>query len=135
MRVEYPDGESGMAALLGGLIQANLAAHPEREALLRQPATFSINAPDVGAAVSIRLSPGLVSVAAGGSSHADVRIEGPAESLLALSQIPMRFGLPDPASRQGRDVARQLLSRRLKVRGSLMHAGKLMRLAKLLSVG
>jgi len=134
--VSFLDQEpNGLAAMLGGLIQANLAAHPEREALLAKgPATFGISAPDVGVAVSIRISPGRVQVRNGIVGKPDVRVEADSETLVGMSSVPLKFGLPDAMTKEGREVNRKLLKRERKVRGLLLHPAKLARLNKLLSV-
>jgi hypothetical protein len=133
--VAYLDPEpNGLAAILGGLIQANLAAHPDRAMYLAGPATFSIYAPDADAGVSIRLSPGRVTVRNGVVGRADVKIEADSGSLVGLSAVPLRFGLPDLATKEGRAVMRDVLRRRLRIRGMLLHPGKLARLNRLLSV-
>src|SRR4029079_4936412 len=87
---------NGLAAMLGGIIEGNLRTHPERERLVTEgkPATFSISAPDVDVAVSIRFSPGGVQVRNGVVGRPDVRIESDSETLVGLSAAPLRFGLP-----------------------------------------
>ena len=134
--VSFLDPEpNGLATMLGGLIQANLAAHPEREALLAKgPATFGISAPDVGVAVSIRLIPGRVQVRNGIVGKPDVRVEADSETLVGMSSVPLKFGLPDVMTKEGREVNRKLLKRELRVRGLLLRPAKLARLNKLLSV-
>jgi hypothetical protein len=133
--VAYLDTEpNGLASMLGGLIQANLAAHPERATHLARPAIFSIHAPDAGVGVSIRLSAGRVAVRNGMVRMAHVRIEADSGSLFGLSAVPLRFGLPDLATREGRAVIGDVFWRRLRIRGMLLHPGKLARLSKLLSV-
>ena len=63
--VEYADEEpNGLAAILGGLIEANLQQHPEREALLK-PAVIGITAPDVGVSITLQIAPGRVGIANG----------------------------------------------------------------------
>ena len=53
VQVSYPDPEpSGLAQMLGGLIEGNLTAHPEREALLAKVSTYAIRATDAGVEVS-----------------------------------------------------------------------------------
>lgn len=132
--VRYLDQDpNGLASMLGGLIEANLAAHPEREALLR-PATYSIVAPDVGVAVSIRLMPGKVLVRNGAVARPDIRVETDSETLIGLSSVPLKLGLPDVMTKEGREVNGKLLKRQLKVKGLLRHPGSLGRLNKLLSV-
>jgi hypothetical protein len=135
VRVEYPDPEpSGLAQMLGGLIEGNLTAHPERESLLARPSTYAIRATDVGVDVSIRLSPGQAVVRNGVVGRPQVLVETDSETLIGLSSMPLKFGLPDVMTKEGREVNRKLMKGQLKVRGLLRHPGKLARLNKLLSV-
>jgi hypothetical protein len=134
--VEYPDGEpGGLAAMLGGVIEANLAARPELARLLETPATFAIVAPDVHVAVSIRLLPGRVTIRDGVVGRPDVMVTADSDTLVGLSTVPLKFGLPDVTTKEGRLVNRKLLTGKLKVKGLLRHPGKLARLNKLMSVG
>jgi hypothetical protein len=134
--VRFIDHEpNGLAAMLGGLIQANLAAHPGRARHLTGPAVFSISAPDAEVGVSIRLSAGRVSIRNGVVGRAHVRIEADSEVLVGLSAVPLRFGLPDVTTKEGRAVIMDVIRRRLRIRGLLVHPGKLARLNRLLSVG
>jgi hypothetical protein len=135
--VVYRDPEpNGLAAMIGGLIGGNLNAHPERGAAVLggPPATFGISVPDIGVTVSVRLSSGGVQVANGLVGRPDVRIEADSETLLGLSAVPLRFGLPDVSTPKGREVVRTILTGKLKLGGAMLHAGKLARLSKLLSV-
>lgn len=132
--VRFADPEpNGLATMIGGLIEANLAAHPGRASLLKH-ATYSITAPDVGVSASIRLLPGSVTVRNGVIGRPDVRIESSSDDLLGLSSVPLRFGFPDAATPEGRAVTTKLLRRELKVRGLLAHPAKLARLNRLLTV-
>jgi len=133
--VKYLDAEpGGLALMLGGLIEGNLVAHSERESLLAGRATYSIRATDVGVEVSIRLSPGSVLVRNAVVSHSDILVETDSDTLMSLSSVPLKFGLPDVMTKEGREVNRKLLRKQLKVKGLLRHPGKLARLNKLLSV-
>jgi hypothetical protein len=133
--VTYQDQEpNGLSQMLGGLIEGNLAAHPERERLLSRRATYAIRAKDVGVEVSIRLSPEGVAIRNGVVGKPDVLVETDSDTLMGLSLVPLRFGLPDPMTREGREVNRKLLRGDLKVKGLLVHPGKLARLNRLLSV-
>lgn len=133
--VEYPDAEpNGLASMLGGLIQGNLSAHPDLERLLSSVATYGIKAPDVGVEVSIRLAPGKITVRNGVVGKPDVVVETDSETLVGLSSVPLRFGLPDLATKEGRAVNGKLLRGRLRVKGLFLHPGKLARLNRLLTV-
>lgn len=120
--------------MLGGLIEANLAAHPDRGGLLRAALVHFI-AEDAGVAVTLRLAPGVVTIANGllGGSP-DLLIRTTSEDLIGLTAVPLRMGLPDALTADGRKVVGDLLSGRLKVRGMVRNLGTLRRLQRLLSV-
>ena len=132
--VRYLDAEpNGLAAMIGGLIEGNLAQHPERKRLLK-PATITIEAPDADVSLTIRLRPGEVIVANGVRGRPDLFVRAPSETLIELSSVPLRFGLPDSLTKEGREVNRKLLRGEIKVKGMWSHLGTLVRLNKLLSV-
>jgi hypothetical protein len=133
--VTYQDQEpNGLSQMLGGLIEGNLTAHPERERLLSRRATYAIRATDVGVEVSIRLSPEGVAIRNGVVGEPDILVETDSDALMSLSSVPLRFGLPDAMTKVGREVNRKLLRGDLKVKGLLLHPGKVARLNRLLSV-
>jgi hypothetical protein len=63
-----------------------------------------------------------------------VRVRADAERLLAITNAPLRFGLPDPTSAEGRAVLLDLVARRVRVGGLLRHPVRLARSMSLLSV-
>jgi hypothetical protein len=134
--VEYLDQEpNGIASMLGGLIEGNLEAHPERQALLRRPMAVAITAPDAEVSVTIRMSPGRVTVANGvAGPPPDLHVRADSGTLVELSSVPLSFGLPDITKKDGRAVNKKLFKGEIKVRGMYRHLGKLARFNKLLSV-
>ena len=133
--VEYADAEpNGLAEMLGGLIQANLEQHPDREALLR-PAVIAIKAPDAEVSVTITVLPGKVTVHNGRQkTPAQLDVTSDSTTLIELSSVPLRFGLPDSMTKDGRAINLKLLKGEIKVKGMLTHLGTLARFNKLLSV-
>ncbi len=132
--VEYLDAEpSGLASMIGELIESNLGRHPDRRRLLRSGLVGMV-ASDAGVAITLRLAPGRVTVSDGISGRPQVIVAADTQTLAELSLVPLRFGLPDPSTSEGRAVLASLRSRRLKVRGALRHAALLSRLNRLLSV-
>jgi hypothetical protein len=136
VNVAYADREpNGLAAMVGGLIEANLRQHPERRSLLR-PAVVELVAVDAGVSVRIALSPRQVTVS-NGSSRPDrprVRVLADSDGLLFLSSAPLRFGLPDPMSSDGRAVLAKVLRRQIRISGLIAHPLTVARFARLLSV-
>lgn len=132
--VEYADPEpNGLAAMIGGLIEANLRAHPERSSLLR-PAVIGIVAADAEVACTVRLGPGRVSVANGLGGSPAVIVRADTQTLTELTTVPLRMGFPDAMTAEGRAVTRKLIKGRLKVRGLVTRPGVVSRLNRLLSV-
>jgi hypothetical protein len=132
--VVYGDDEpSGLATMVGGLIEQNIERDPARRRLLR-PAVTSITVPDVGIAITVRTGTGDVEVRDGADAAAQIAITADSAALLELTSAPLRFGLPDLFDPGGRAVLRNVLSRRVRIRGLLRHPRRLARLSALLSV-
>lgn len=127
-----PVGESaGITELIDGLVHQNLGRDPSRR--LRRRDVVAIEAVDAGVAVSLRSSDGTILVTDGRDPDARVVVSASSTKLLELAGAPLRFGLPDAFSRDGRTVIRDLLTRRIRVRGLIRHLGTVRRLTTLLS--
>jgi hypothetical protein len=135
VRVEYTDAEpNGLAAMIGGLIEANVAADPGRAHLLSPPAVAGIEAPDAEVACTVRLSPGRVAVSNGLLGRPVVVVRADTETLIELTTVPLRLGFPDAMTPGGRGVTAKLLKGDLHVRGLLRRPALVSRLNRLLSV-
>jgi hypothetical protein len=131
--VTYADPvPNGLAAMLGELISQNLARDPRRDRWLR-PAAVTLAASDAQVAVTLRIGRDGVEVVNGSEPGADLRVVTDGHLLLDLAAVPLRLGLPDPFTPEGRAVTGALLGRRLRVRGLLAHPLRVMRLNLLLS--
>ena len=134
MTVVYADDEpSGLATMVGGLIEQNIERDPSRRRLLR-PSVTSITVPDVGIAITVRTGAGDIEVRDGADATAQIAITADSADLLELTSAPLRFGLPDLFDPRGRAVLRNVLSRRVRISGLLRHPRRLARLSALLSV-
>ncbi len=135
MRVEYGDADpNGLASMIGGLIEANLAADPSRGRLLSPQAVVGIEARDADVACTVRLSPSNVLVSNGLNGRPAVVVRADTETLIGLTTAPLRLGYPDALTAAGRAVTVRLLKRDLTVRGLLRHPVLVSRLTRLLSV-
>jgi hypothetical protein len=123
---------SGLACMIADLIEQNLARDPGRARLLRSSVAV-LAAPDADVAVFVRIGSGDVRLGDGDVPDAHLRIRSDSKRLLALATVPLRFGLPDLAHPEGREVVRDLLAGRLRIRGLARHPLRLARLTKLLS--
>jgi hypothetical protein len=137
---ERSDGEhAGFRDLVEGLLAANLARDPQRARLIARREAVALFATDAGLAVTIQLLPGAargvgtVMVHDGEDPRAEVVVQAASVGLLELAATPLRFGLPDVAHAAGRQVVRDLLARRIRVRGLVRHLSTLRRISMLLS--
>ncbi|MBA3363639.1 MAG: hypothetical protein H0T07_04445 [Actinobacteria bacterium] len=124
---------SGLASMVAELIEQNLARDPARRGLLR-PSVAVLDASDADVTVFVRIALEEVRVGDGNLPDAHLSIRAPSARLLDLTTAPLRFGLPDVRSREGRAIVGDILGRRLRIRGLLRHPLRLARLTKLLSV-
>ena len=132
--MEFADAEpSGLALMIGGLIQQNLERDPGRERHL-DGTVVTIVAPDAEVAVTVRLDPDLVLVTDGVSDDSQVVVTASSDRLLQITASPLRFGLPDALSTGGREVLGGVLSRQVKIKGLLRSPQRLARITQLLSV-
>ena len=133
VHIEGADEVSGLAVMVGTLIEQNLERDPSRRRLLR-PSVVCLSASDAGVAVTIRTSPGSVEISDGLVDGAQVTVTCDSARLLDLTAAPLRFGLPDAFDPRGRAVLGNILRRRVRIRGMVRHPRRVARLASLLSV-
>lgn len=133
-RVRYVDGEpNGLAAMVGGLIEANLNDDPRRARLLR-PATVDLVAIDADVGVRLQIGRDEVRVADITRDRPHLRITADAITLVEVASVPLRLGVPDPLSPRGRAIVRKIWSRDIAIEGLLRHPLTLTRLTRLLTV-
>ncbi len=133
-RVEFADAEpNGLAAMIGGLLEANLAAHPERAELLT-PAVVGVLAQDAHISITLEIEPERITVRNGLAPRTDITVRTDSMTLTELSTTPLRLGFPDALTSEGRGITRKLLSGDLAVRGLVRHPLVVSRLNRLLAV-
>lgn len=130
------EGEpNGLASMVAGLVEANIARDAARARLLASTrGAAQIDVPDAGVTIGLKFIPGALTVTSGAVPGADLRITTDAETLMSLSTVPLRLGLPDALSSEGRGVVFKLLTRGLKVRGLPFGLPLLRTVNRLLSV-
>ena len=134
MTVALVDDEpTGLATIVGDLIEQNLKRDPARLRLLR-PTVASIAATEAEVSITIAIAPGRVVISGGRSASAHVAITADPHRLMELIAAPLRFGLPDVLDPRGRAVLAGVATRRVRIRGLLRHPRRVARLSALLSV-
>jgi hypothetical protein len=130
---------AGLRELVEGLVEANLARVPGRAHRITHREAASLVATDADAAITIQMlpgalhAPGSVLVHDGEDPWAEIVVRTDSVGLLELAATPLRFGLPDVLTPEGRNVVGQIVHRRIRVRGLVRHLGTVRRLSMLLS--
>jgi hypothetical protein len=130
---------AGLRELVEGLVEANLARVPGRARRITHREAASLVATDADAAITIQMlpgalhAPGSVLVHDGEDPWAEIVVRTDSVGLLELAATPLRFGLPDVLTPEGRNVVGQIVHRRIRVRGLVRHLGTVRRLSMLLS--
>jgi hypothetical protein len=130
-----PDVE-GLGVMLADLVRGNLEADPGRARLLHGLAgKVNVHVPDAEVDVSLEFRDGQMLVHGKPYPKADLDITTDAETLMGMSTVPLKFGMPDAMKADGRAVMGKMLRGELKVRGMMTKPKLMTRLQRLLSVG
>ncbi|MGI9017469.1 MAG: hypothetical protein ACR2HR_10275 [Euzebya sp.] len=132
--IDAPDGPGPLAAMLGGLLRANLQAEPVKAALVtRTTGTVAITVTDTFEELCLRFDGADLWVQTD-CDQPDLRLKGTADVIMGLSTMPLRFGLPDLLSGGGRVMTGRWVSGGLEIHGLPRGAPLLRTLLSLLSV-
>ncbi len=127
--------EHGLAMMLADLLRQNMEQHPEKnKAFSWLRGSVAISAPDAEVALTMFFNRGSCVVFDGVVGKPDLHVKANSDDILGLSNIPIKFGLPDMLSGQGQDLVKKLLTRKIKIEGLPFHPITLMLLTNLLSV-
>lgn len=125
----------GLGAMLADLVRANIEADPSRARLLNGVSgKVNVRARDAEVEVGMEFRGGQLHVRPTPFPDAKLAIECDAETLMGMSTVPLRFGMPDVAQADGRTVVKKMIRGELKVRGMVRGMPLMVRLQKLLSV-
>src|SRR6266852_2529047 len=135
--VEYADDEpSAFASMLGGLIEANVRTHPEKErdfdSLVARVGVFVT---DIDEGVTLDFKGGQLIVHNGLKPKRTLTIRAEAQTVMSLSNLKIGlFGLPVYYDEVGRGVAAKLLRGKLKIDGLLPNVMTLNAVTRIFSV-
>ena len=133
--VEVEDGAGPFAGMLGGLLSANLVADPSKGALVRRSSgAVGIVVTDTDEQVRLHFAGDQLWVTSGPAMAAELRLVGTADTILGLSTVPLRFGIPDLLTSSGRGLTSRWVAGGLQVHGLPRHAMLLRTVLSLLNV-
>lgn len=133
-QVVVEDGTEGLGVMLAELIRGNLAADPARARLIDGArGRVNLTVRDAEVRVGIRFDGRTVRVGAA-LPMADLTIATDAETLMELTSVPLRFGMPDSLTPKGRAIAGKMMRGDLRVEGLPRQLPLMIRLQRLFTV-
>jgi hypothetical protein len=135
--------DNGLATMLADLVRQNLDAKPHKKADFDALAgSVCIVADDAEVALTLRFDGGRLTIHDGIVGIPDVTIRGCADTILALSNMPLTTPLglpfPDPRDKEAlavvRSVVQAMRGGRFHIYGMAFHLPLLMRLTRVMSV-
>jgi len=135
--VEYADAEpSAFASMLGGLIDANIAASPaKRQDFDQLSARVGIFVTDIDEAVTLDFKRGSLIVHNGLQPRRAITIRAEAATVMNLSNLKIGvFGMPVYYDEVGRDIAGKLVQGKLRIEGLLGNLSTLNSVTRIFSV-
>ena len=135
--VEYADKEpSAFASMLGGLIEANVAGHPEKQRDFESlTARVGIFVTDIDEGVTLDFHGGTLTVYNGLAPKRELTIRAEADAVMNLSNLKIGlFGMPVYYDDVGRGIAFKLMQGRLRIDGLLGNLATLNTVTRIFSV-
>ncbi len=127
--------ENGLANMLADLMTQNMEQNPEKaRAFGWIKGSVAITAPDVEVSLTMFFNRGSCVIFDGVVGRPDLHVEAESETILNLSSVPVRFGLPDLLDPAGQTLIKKLVSGELKIHGLPFHPITLTLLTNVLSV-
>lgn len=124
---------AGLDSMLAGLLQSAITDPAKAAILDRMAGAIELTVPDADVVVGLVFAGGRCEVRSGPLAHAQVRMSVPSEQVMSLSTIPLLLGMPSVRTPEGRAFTRDVLTRRIRIRG-LRHVGLITALNRLLSL-
>ena len=124
-----------MAGMLANLLEENLKGNPRKKAALRAMNTVVvIKIVDIDLAITLDFNYGNLTLFEGIESTPHVLIETESAHVMELSNIPMRFGMPNLLSTQGKDMVLLGLKGKLKMKTRPWHLLNVLRLTQVMAI-
>ena len=127
--------EGGLPVMIADIIKGNLDAKPQRQNDFNAlNGNIYMQAEDADVDMTMVFEKGKLTVHSGKVGNPKISISTDSETLLDLANIDVKFGLPYYFDKVGLGVIKKILTRKLKIKGLLIHSIMLTRFTKLMSV-
>jgi len=127
--------ENGLAMMLADLLTQNMEENPHKGRFFKRlKAVVAISAHDAEVALTLFFNRGECTIGDGAAKEAGLHIQTDSDTVLELSNLTIRAGLPNFFDKTGRGLAKKIFNGQLKIKGMFAHPVSLIRLTKVFSV-
>ncbi len=127
--------ENGLANMLAELIRQNMKQHPGKSKPFKKlKSIISIETTDAGVSLTMFFNRGNCIMCNGLVGKPKLHIIADSMTILELSNVPLRFGLPDFSSDAGKELKVKIKSKELLIKGKFSHPIALSRFCRIVSI-
>jgi len=137
MRIHLSEeaSEIGLAVMLQDLLVQNMDQHPHKLIDFKKlNISISLEVSDADIALTLTFADNTLTIRPGIADRPQLCITTDAETVMALSNQKMRWGLPWYFDETGREIWSAMKGNRLKVKGMIAHFPSLIRFSRVMSV-
>jgi hypothetical protein len=132
--VFVPPDLEGLPSMLAELIRGNIERDPQRASLIAEgTGTVNLHVTDVEVDVGLVFDGATLQIGPA-VLEPDLSIACETDVLMRLTNVPLRLGMPDQLTKEGRTVAAWLMNGTINVKGLPRHLRLMIRLQKLFTV-
>jgi len=137
MRIHLSEeaSETGLAVMLQDLLVQNMDQHPHKLIDFKKlNISIGLEVSDADIALTLTFKDNTLTIRPGIADRPQLCITTDAETVMALSNQKMRWGLPWYFDETGRGIWSAMKDNRLKVKGMMAHFPSLIRFSRVMSV-
>jgi len=135
IRIAAGAEEIGLAMMLKDLLAQNMEQRPEKiPDFQKLSIDVGLFISDAEVEITLSFSGGRLIIYPGLKKGAGLVITAGSDTIMALSNLKIKGGMPYYFDKTGREVALAMVTGRLKVKGMLFHFPSLIRISRVMSV-
>lgn len=127
-----PDAQ-GLDAMIAALLTSAIADPVKARILDAMRGAVQITVPDAEVTIGLYFAGGVCRVANGRVPHPTISLTAPSDVMLAMSTVPLTFGLPAVNTVEGREFLGKVFRREIRISG-MQHVFLLSQLNRLMSL-
>ena len=126
---------SGLPDMLKDLLEQNLEQNPHKAAdFVKMNIAIGLAITDADIVITMAFAHGTLTIHPGLVGRPGLRIEAEADTIMNLSNVTLKWGLPYYFDETGQEILAAMKTKRLKIKGMVRHFISLVRLSRVMSV-